>query len=189
MTLRADDAGCCCDAADTDWGRLPGTVPPLRWWLPALTFVVASLVLAVVVVLVVRPPGPRDDPRPADQRDGLLLAGPRLPAVLAGVAFGGRTVVVLFERTSPAGDGFRRWREQVSDHGSVVVVVAVAGSAAAQVLAPAVRMPVPRDGGPPIGYAVVDAARRVRYATLDPSYVKNAFEVDVITRAVARDRR
>lgn len=188
MTLRAYDAECCCDAADTEWGRLPGAVPPLRWWAPALTFAVASLVLALVVVLVVRPPGPRDDPRPANQRDGLLLDGPRLPGVLAGVAFGGRPVVVLFERTSPAGDGFARWRKQVTDHGAVVVV-AVAGSAAAQVLARAVGMPVPRDGGAPVGYAVVDPARQVRYATLDPSYVQNAFEVDVITGAVAGARR
>ena len=46
-------------------------------------------------------------------------------------------------------------------------------------------MPVPRDGGPPVGYAIVDPARRVRYATLDPDYVRNAFEVGVIAGAVS----
>ena len=42
-------------------------------------------------------------------------------------------------------------------------------------------MPTPVDGMRPVGYAVVDASRTVRYATLDPVYEKNAFEVDVIT--------
>ena len=42
----------------------------------------------------------------------------------------------------------------------------------------------PVDGGPPIGYAVVDSSRQVRYATIDPPYLKNAFEVDVISGGV-----
>ncbi|MCA1712247.1 MAG: hypothetical protein LC789_11670 [Actinobacteria bacterium] len=184
VTRRTDAAGCCDDPADVVWGRLPGAVPPLRWWLPAVTFGVAALLLSLVVGLLVRPPGPRDNPDPADQRDGLLLAGPQLPAVVAGVTFGGGTVVVLFERRDPAGLAFERWREQVSHHGTRLVV-AVAPSPRAQALASATGMPVPKDGGAPVGYAVVDPARRVRYATLDPAYLDNAFEVDVITGAVA----
>lgn len=181
---RSGDASCCDDPADIAWGRLPGAAPPLRWWLPALVFAVAALVLALVVALVVRGPGPRDDPDQARQRDGLLLDGPRLPAVLAGVAFGGRPVVLLFERTPPEGPKYRGWRAAVSEKGALVVVV-VAGTPRAAVLADAVGMARPVDGGPPIGYAVIDAARRVRYATLDPAYLKNAFEVDVITGAVS----
>jgi hypothetical protein len=46
-------------------------------------------------------------------------------------------------------------------------------------------MPTPVDRGRPVGYAVVDPARQVRYATLDPQYLVNAFEVDVVTGAVA----
>lgn len=51
---------------------------------------VVALVLTLVVVALVRPPGPVDDPDPADQRDGLLLDGPALPREAAGVRFGGR---------------------------------------------------------------------------------------------------
>lgn len=181
---RADTACCCDDRADASWGRLPGAVPPLRWWLPLLAFAAVALALSLVVVLVVRPPGPGDDPHVGDQRDGLLLNGPWLAATTAGVHFGGRPVVLLFERTEPRGEQFERWRRQVSDDG-VQLVVLVAGADSTKVLAAVVRMPTPTDGGPPIGYAVVDPARQVRYSTLDPVYVKNAFEVDVITGAIA----
>ena len=54
----------------------------------------------------------------------------------------------------------------------------------AELLADAVGMPTPVDGGLPVGYAVVDPSRTVRYATLDPAYLRNAFEVDVIVGAV-----
>ncbi len=179
---RADRASCCDDPQDAHWGRLPGAEPPLRWWMPAAVAAVVALIMALVVVLVVRPPGPLDDPDPADQRDGLLLDGPVLPPAADGVQFGGRPVVVLFERGEPAGPAFGRWKATVSDDGVVLVVkVGTAG----QELARRVGMPTPVDGGPPVGYAVVDPSRTVRYATLDPVYVRNAFEVDVITGAVA----
>ncbi len=184
-TQRAATANCCReDPVDADWGRLPGAQPPLRWWLPGVVFAVAAVVLTLVVALVVRGPGPRDDPNPGDQRDGLLLGGPRLPPELAGVRFGGRPVVVLFERGVPGGPRFERWRAEVSDDG-VDLVVAVAGSQQAAILAGAVDIPSPVDGGAPVGYAVVDATRLVRYSTLDPAYLRNAFEVDVITGAIA----
>lgn len=178
---RAETASCCDDVEDARWGRRPGALPPLRWWWPALVFVVAAAALALVVTLVVRGPGPRDDPSAADQRDGLLLDGPTLPRELAGVGFGDRTVVLLFEREVPEGTGFERWRRSVEEGADLVVLPA--GPRAAE-LADAVGMPTPVDGGPPVGYAVVDASRTVRYATLDPSYLLNAFEVDVITGAV-----
>lgn len=113
----------------------------------------------------------------------MLLSGPRLAPQVAGVSFGGRTVVVLFERNAPTGAAFDRWREAVSDDG-VELIVTVAGDGRAGPLAAAAGVPTPVDGGPPIGYAVVDADRLVRYATLDPTYLINAFEVDVITGAV-----
>ncbi len=179
---RAERASCCDDAQDAAWGRLPGAEPPLRWWVPVAVALVGAVVLALVVVLVVRPPGPRDDPAAADQRDGLLLEGPRLPPAADGVEFGGRPVVVLFERNEPSGPAFEQWRRTVSDE-EVELVVRVSPQGGE--LAGLIGMPTPVDGGPPVGYAVVDPARQVRYATLDPKYLLNAFEVDVITGAVA----
>ncbi len=180
-TGRSELASCCDDPQDASWGRLPGAQPPLRWWIPAAVASLAALVLTAVVVLVVRPPGPLDDPTAADQRDGLLLDGARLPESAAGVLFGGRPVVVLFERIQPQGRAFEGWRRTVSDDGvELVVRVGMEGDRLAEL----VGMPTPVDGGRPVGYAVVDPRRQVRYATLDPQYLINAFEVDVITGAV-----
>lgn len=181
-TERAHASSCCDHPGDADWGRLAGAAPPLAWWWPGLVFGVAAVVLAVVVTLVVRGPGPLDDPAPAYQRDGLLLDGPALPGELAGVAFGARPVVLLFERTAPRGPAFAAWQRAVEQAGADLVVL-TAGPRAAE-LADAVGMPEPVDGGPPVGYAVVDPSRTVRYATLDPAYLLNAFEVDVIVGAV-----
>lgn len=175
-------ASSCCDPEDAEWGRLPGAEPPLRWWWPAVVFAAAVVVLAFVVTLVVRGPGPLDDPDAADQRDGLLLSGPTLPPEIAGVSFGGRPVVLLFERNDPDGSTFKRWSEAVARTGADLVVLTEGRRAA--LLADAVRMPTPVDGGTPVGYAVVDPSRTVRYATLDPAYLRNAFEIDVIVGAV-----
>ncbi len=185
-TERAHSCSCCDDPEDADWGRKAGAVPPLRWWWPAAVLAVAVVVLGVLVTLVVRGPGPLDDPRLSDQRDGLLLDGPVLPASVAGVPFGGEPVVVLFERTPPAGAAFDAWREAVTDAGARLVVADDAPGRDA--LAEAVVMPTPVDGGPPVGYAVVDPARTVRYATLDPRYTDNAYEIGVIVAAVEDDR-
>ena len=179
---RAGSGSCCDDPQDAEWGRLPGAEPPLRWWVPAAVAGLAAFVLTLVVVLVVRPPGPLDDPTAGDQRDGLLLDGPVLPARVGDVVFGRRPVVVLFDREQPAGPAFRRWVGTVADDGvDLVVKVGADGDE----FADRIGMPRPVDGGRPIGYAVVDLERTVRYATLDPVYPQNAFEVDVITGAVA----
>ena len=182
-TDRALSAECCADPEDVTWGRVPGADPPIRWQVPVVVFLIAALLLALVIVFVVKSPGPLDDPDPANQRAGLLLNGPVLPAQVAGMSFGGHPVIVLFERTPPEGEAFQQWSQAVSDDG--VQLVVVTGSQQASELAAAVHMPTPVDGGPPVGYAVIDANRVVRYATLDPVYTRNSFEVDVITGAIS----
>ena len=168
--------------------RRPPGAPPIRWWVPAVAFVALSAVLILVVLRCVGRPGPLDDPDPAAQRDGVLRDGPRLPAALGGVRFGEHPVVLLFDRTAPSGPNFQRCRDEVSRAG-VVLSVCVAGAERCGRLASAVGLAVPVDGGAPIGYAVIDQTRRVRYATLDPIYQQNAFEVNVITGALSPDRR
>lgn len=180
--------------ADPAYGRTSGRRPPLPAWAPLVWFAALAAVLTFVVIALVRPPGPLDDVDPAYQRDGLLLDGPVVPEQVVDVEFGGRPVVLLFVREPPQPAALRQWLAAVPDGADVRVVVPEPTTAELPApvvvdplnkLAGVVRMPQPVDGGRPVGYAVVNSERVVRYATLDPSYLTNAFEVTTIARAVS----
>jgi hypothetical protein len=169
------------------------TRPPLPAWAPLAWWAALAAVLTFVVVALVGPPGPLDDPDPAYQRDGLLLDGPVVDDEVVGVEFGGRPVVLLFERQPPDQQDLRQWLRAVPQGADVTLVLPAATTVEYPVLAvadplsrlaDAVDMPQPRDGGRPVGYAVVDSERVVRYATLDPEYLTNAFEITTIVQAV-----
>ena len=183
-------------STDDDWGRATGQRPPLPSWAPLAWWAALAVTLFIVVVGLVRPPGPLDQPEPARQRDGLLLEGRLVPGTVAGVEFGSRPVVLLFDREPPGREELATWLSEVPgraevrlvlpepgappvDPGLVEVVVDPDGS-----LADAVSLPTPVDGGLGIGYAVVDSRRQVRYSTLDPVYLVNAFEVVTILKWV-----
>ena len=164
-------------------------LPP---WAPLAWFAATALALTLLVVVLVKPPGPLDDPRIAYQRDGLLRNGPRLPEQLSGVRFGGEPTALLFLRGAAPRERLQQWADSLPD-GTQVSVVASGPSPTTSMpvivdpqgrLATAVAMPTPVDGGPPVGYAVVDPDRRVRYATLDPRWYDNAFEVATIAGAL-----
>jgi hypothetical protein len=174
-------------------GRTPGRRPPLPTWAPLAWLLTLAMALTFVIVALVRPPGPLDDPDPAYQRDGLLLNGPVVPEQVVGVDFGGRTVVLLFLREVPQGDELAEWAAAVPEQADVRVVLPAPTNKELPVptvvdplnrLARAVDLPEPVDGGRPVGYAVIDADRVVRYATLDPAYLTNVFEVTTIVGAV-----
>jgi hypothetical protein len=180
-------------STDDLWGRIPGRRPPLPTWAPLIWWAGLAVALIAVVVALVRPPGPLDQSDPARQRDGLLLDGPAVAATVEGVAFGGRPVVLLFDREPPDRQQLATWLDGVPDRAEVRLVLPedpdwpVGGRPEVVVdpdgvLADAVGLPTPVDGGRGIGYAVVDGQRQVRYSTLDPAYLANAFEVATILR-------
>ncbi len=141
--------------------------------------------------------GPLDDPDPAFQRPGLLDLGdlPRpAPAVTGDVPAPGREAVVFFVRP----DGLQPLCDAAAgadfDGGPdlVVIVAGPAGSCAGDLpvvveptgrLAEGYGLREPADGGPPVGYAVVDPAGQIRYRTLDPEVDDLLSEVDTILRA------
>lgn len=167
---------------------------------------VVGLLLIGTVLLGSRGPGPLDQPDAAQQRDGLILDGPTVEPVVAGVNLRDVPNVLLFVREPPAADLLDSWRHSLPAAASVTLVVQGPLRAADEqggddslrrpggdgprllsvvqdpdeTLAEAVRLPEPVDGGPGIGYAVIDAAGVVRYSTLDPSWPDNAFEVTTI---------
>ncbi len=142
--------------------------------------------------------GPLDDPDPAFQRPGLLDLGglPRLaPAVTGDVPAPGSEAVVFFVRP----DGLEALCDAVAgteldgEPDLVAVVAGPAGSCAGDLsvmadpagrLAEGYGLREPADGGPPVGYAVVDPAGQIRYRTLDPEVDDLLSEVDTILRAV-----
>lgn len=162
---------------------------------------VLSLCLVVAVLLGSRGPGPLDQPDRADQRNGLLLAGPTVEPSLPGLAPGQGPTVLLFVRASPEPGVLRDWRDSLPGATHLVLVVQepatadglstvdVASAGSDLVvdtegrLADAVDLPEPVDGGPGVGYAVVDDRGVVRYSTLDPAWPENAFEVETIVGA------
>lgn len=141
--------------------------------------------------------GPLDDPDMAHQRPGFLDAGDLpfpAPAVTPSVPQRGNRTVVFFARPETLDSLMRSLRDLAHDARPVVIVSGPGAPAASGIvpvvadhggrLAAAYRMRVPRDGGPPAGYAVVDRDGLVRYQTLDPETANHIREVDTIVAAV-----
>lgn len=63
-------------------------------------------------------------------------------------------------------------------------VITPVGSDPSGTLARAYGIAGPPDGGPPVGYAIVDSQLRVRYATEDPDILDHLDEVAAILEAV-----
>lgn len=134
-----------------------------------------------------------DDPDPARQRPGLLAAAASAPvappALRRALPAGG---VAFFERSERATNLCRSLAAATFRSHVVVVTTRLApeGCVGVAVLAApprdaaaAVGLPRPRDGRAPVGYAILDAVGRVRYATLDPNSADHLSEVETMLRA------
>jgi len=167
---------------------------------PLLFWFAGASVLALIAP-VIPAPGALDDPNEGDQRPGLLVdvdeargvAGLKLP----GDPVGRVPVVVIFDRRISTPQRLQSFIGDVPGDVAVVLVVSepideqprlpagvrlVAGSG--RRIANALAMPQPRDGGAPVGYAVIDRDALVRYATLAPAYPEHAFEIEIIAGAL-----
>ncbi len=131
--------------------------------------------------------GPLDDHDPAHQRPGFLDAvGPRTQAPRIGNGFPapGEVGVVFFVRAEQRDPLLERLRLDEELRAAATLAVVTAGPCGAgtpglrgllQRCDPAARiargyaMPVPRDEGPPVGYALVGPDGDIRYRTLDPA--------------------
>ena len=178
------------------WGRSPGARPPLAWWSPLALWVASAVTLTLLVAAVIETPAGRDDPDPAEQRAGFLISGPEIDSLGLGLPLGERPVVLVFDRTVPAAERLRRFTQRVEASATTVLVVPSANPSQTEAagvrvvgdprgrIADRVGLREPVDGGSPVGYAVIDAGGRVRYATLDPTYLDHPFEIEVITEGL-----
>ncbi len=173
--------------------RAPSLVPSRK----VLAVAWAASALGLGGLLAMARPGPLDDPDPAEQRPGFLDAG-SLPAPAAPVTNAlparGRRAVVFFVREpglgalcrAVGGSGLARQADLVAvmvrasrDCPTELEVVADTTGSHARRYA----MPLPRDGGAPVGYAIVDSRSQIRYRTLDPAVVDELAEVTTILGA------
>lgn len=175
---------------------------PRRAEFPAratLVFVWVGLAVVFGAMLVVAraAEGPLDDPDPALQRPGFLDVGalPQpAPPVTEDVPRAGRPAVVFFTRPDRLpGLCHALSGHRLEEQADVVVVVAGNGGKCATGgatvtdesgrLAGRYGLRHPNDAGAPIGYAVVDEQRQIRYRTLDPAVQDELDEVETILKA------
>lgn len=145
---------------------------------------------------------PLDDPDPARQRPGYLddSGSPYIAVPLApNLPPRASRAVLLFTRPAlePALMVAIQADPGLTAAARVVVVVcgdrplvasssyiAVLEEGAACPAARLYRMRSPRDGGAPVGYAIVSSSGLVRYTTLDPGDADHLSEVVTLTRSV-----
>ena len=176
--------------------------PPVKWR-PLLGWAVLTAVLGAAVVVEDLTRARGDDPVQARQRPGILIpaAEARLGAVVGDeTPARGRRTVVFFIRDGGYDELVEALRggaaadlADLDPPADIVVAVPRFPSESLIVtgiardpdgaIAAAYGMPTPVDGGRPVGYAVVDTAQRVRYATLDPGMTRRLDEVVTMARA------
>lgn len=153
--------------------------------------------LGALLLIAEHARSPLDDPDPARQRPGFLdpFGHPTFaPPLLPGFPTPGRRAVVFFVAPGLAAPLCKAVESDHSLERRADVAIVFSGESegcrraravtdADGALVRAFAMPRPRDGGPPVGYAVVDGAGRIRYRTLDPTVVDHLGEVETIVRA------
>lgn len=173
----------------------PGPAPTRRGLLGA--WLLAAVALGVLLLIAQLLRGPLDDPDQAYQRPGILdlTALPQpAPPVTPEIPRAGRPAVVFFERPeklaalceSLPATGLAKYADLVivtpaasGSCGPLTVIADPGGN-----LAGSYGIRPPAAGGPPVGYAIVDADQQIRYRTLDPTVASELSEVRTILGAL-----
>lgn len=163
-----------------------------------IVWLCAAAVFGAAVVAVQASAGPLDDPNPAQERAGYLDAvGERDPAPFVTISrpAPGKVTVIFFVRAAqqrPLLTALSKPRALPSNVDAFVLGGRpdLAESRFASIsdvdasLARGCVMPVPRDGGYPVGYAIVGPDNTIRYRTLDPEVAGRLDEVRTIVAAL-----
>lgn len=163
-----------------------------------IVWLCAAAVFGAALIAVQTSAGPLDDPDPAQQRAGYLDAvGERDPAPLVTISRPApdKVTVIFFVRAAqqrPLLAAVSKPRALPTNVDAVVVggrpdltdsrFASVSDVDAA--LARGYAMPVPRDGGYPVGYAIVGPDSTIRYRTLDPAVTARLDEVRTMVSAL-----
>ena len=167
-------------------------------------WLVSAMVLGALLMWSAHTSGPLDDPDLAAQRAGMLdVVGGRTiaPMIAVGVPAEGKAGVVFFVRPAQLADLQAvladRDGSKLAASANVSVVVSAIPNERGQLaggapvfgdpkglVAAGYGMRRPRDGGPPVGYAVVGPDRTVRFRTEDPGMSGRLTEVLTMVKAL-----
>ena len=161
-------------------------------------WIVSAMVLGGLLLWSAHASGPLDDPDLAAQRAGMLdvvggrTIAPMISAGMAGVVFFVRPAQLAALQAAIADRGGTKLA--ASANLSVVVLAPMNGARLASdapvfgdpagLIATGYGMRRPRDGGPPVGYAVVGPDRTVRFRTEDPGVSGRLAEVLTMVKAL-----
>jgi hypothetical protein len=140
----------------------------------------------------------QDDPDQAKQRPGFVSEQRETAPSLAGVAYGNRPTVIIFDRMSMNSSVFHDLADQaiISDRANLIFVTesdmkpTILGGVKAtftdsdESIAKKYHFDTPTDGGYPVGYVIIDSKGIIRYRTLDPNYMHNADEIEITLKDV-----
>lgn len=162
-------------------------------------WLLAAAALGLALAAARRDPPPHNDPDLAYQRPGFLDARATpfpAPAVIGGMPTVGARTVVFFTQPDHAPRLGTALAQADSLRRQATVLVVVSGEPPPGALdglpvlrddegriAAAYAIRRPRDGGPPIGYAIIDSNGQVRYRTLDPNAADLLSEVETMVKA------
>lgn len=143
---------------------------------------------------------PLNDPDQAWQRTGVLLPAHTYPAPTAGVEpRPGHRVIIFFARSLTDRYLFHDLADQ-ADLGSAADLIVVTPDGSRPViengiwrfamdtdgaLARAVGLRRPIDGGPPVGYVLIDSHGYIRFRTLDPGFGQRAWEIKLLLGGIS----
>lgn len=161
-------------------------------------WLVAAVGFGTLLAIANAQSGGLNDPDPAYERPGFLDAGDlpiEAPMLTASIPQPGERTVVFFTRSDMEDELVEALlSSSLVNEAALAVVVAGAERAdpapGIEVIrdheseyASRIDMPRPRDGGPPVGYIVIDSEGRIRYRTLHPDVAGMLQEVDTILDA------
>lgn len=164
-----------------------------------LGWLLAALLLSAVTFAVQVNRSPLDDPEPRRQRPELLLpaTGARPAAQVSDdLPVAGRRAVIVFVRPAQYSALVDVLHPGLLPRDVDLGLVLPSRPFGGLVPAPvgfdpdgstgrAYGMPTPRDGGLPVGYALVDRRGLVRYVTLDPAVADHFREIHTLLKALA----
>ena len=158
-------------------------------------FLAVALVFGALLALAECRRNPLNDPDQARQRTGVLLPAHTYPSpTLEDEPRPGHRTIFFFTRNLAGLHLFSDLADQSDLAGAADLIVVTSDGSKPVIeggiqrfvtdadgsLAKAFGLRAPIDGGPPVGYVLVDSQGHIRFRTLDPGFQERAWEIKLL---------